>query len=395
MIKYKYLIIGGGMTGHSAATGIRSVDKDGSLSMFTEEPNLPYERPPLSKKLWTGKAFESIWCPVDDLCMDIHTAESITAIDRASKKITVKKGTEYGYEKLLLATGGTPRKLDTGEGLINYYRTVQDYLALRADTEKADDFAIIGGGFIGSEIAAALTMNKKKVSSIYMEDGITARNLPHDLAQYVTKYFHDKGVTNYPGSSIVRVEKKKDKTSLVFKNDQNVETELISQRVVAGLGIIPNTQLVSASGLKVENGIVVNEYLQTDDPNVFSAGDAANYFDPTLNVRRRVEHADNAYAMGLAAGINMAGEMKPWNYLPYFYSDLFELGYEAVGELDARLETFSDWIEPFKKGVVYYLKDGRIRGVLLWNVWEKVPAAREAIAMKGPFNSQNLKGLIK
>ena len=238
-------------------------------------------------------------------------------------------------------------------------------------------------------------MNGKNVTSVYMEDGITARNLPHDLSQYVTRYFQDKGVKVNPNCSIVRVEKKKDKTSLVFKNPQNIETEIVSQRVVAGLGIIPNTQLASAAGLKVENGIVVNEYLQTDDPDIFSAGDVANYFDPVLNVRRRVEHADNAFAMGLAAGINMAGEMKPWKYLPYFYSDLFELGYEAVGELDARLETFSDWIEPFKKGVIYYLKDGRIRGVLLWNVWEKVSAAREAIVMKGPFNSKNLKGLIK
>jgi NADPH-dependent 2,4-dienoyl-CoA reductase/sulfur reductase-like enzyme len=395
MIKYKYLIIGGGMTGHSAAKGIRSVDKDGSLGMFTEEPNPPYERPPLSKKLWTGKAFETIWCPVDDLCVDIHTTESVVGIDRASKKITVKKGTEYGYEKLLIATGGAPRKLNTGMGLINYYRTIQDYQALRADTKKADVFAIIGGGFIGSEIAAALTMNGKKVSSIYLEDGITARNLPHDLAHYITKYFQEKGVKVYPGSSIVRVEQKKDKTSLVFKNTNDVETEIIAQRVVAGLGIIPNTQLATASGLKVENGIVVNEFLQTDDPNVFSAGDVANYFDPVLNVRRRVEHADNAFAMGMSAGVNMAGEMKAWNYLPYFYSDLFELGYEAVGELDARLETYADWTEPFKKGVVYYLKDGRIRGVLLWNVWEKVPAARETIALKGPFTSKNLKGLIK
>ena len=395
MIKYKYLLIGGGMTGYSGATGIRTVDKEGSIGMFTEEPNLPYERPPLSKKLWKGKPFESIWCIVNDLCMDIHTNESVIGIDRSAKKITVKKGTEYGYEKLLLATGGTPRKLETGEGLINYFRTIQDYQALRADTEKADDFAIIGGGFIGSEIAAALNMNGKNVTSVYMEDGITARNLPHDLSQYVTRYFQDKGVKVNPNCSIVRVEKKKDKTSLVFKNPQNIETEIVSQRVVAGLGIIPNTQLASAAGLKVENGIVVNEYLQTDDPDIFSAGDVANYFDPVLNVRRRVEHADNAFAMGLAAGINMAGEMKPWKYLPYFYSDLFELGYEAVGELDARLETFSDWIEPFKKGVIYYLKDGRIRGVLLWNVWEKVSAAREAIVMKGPFNSKNLKGLIK
>jgi len=395
MIKYKYLIIGGGMTGHSAATGIRSMDKDGSIGMFTQEPNLPYERPPLSKKLWTGKAFESIWCKVDDLCMDVHTTESVIGMDRSAKKITVKKGTEYGYEKLLLATGGTPRKLDTGVGLINYYRTVKDYQALRADTEKADDFAIIGGGFIGSEIAAALTMIGKKVTSVFLEDGITARNLPHDLSQYVTNYFQDKGVMVNPNCSIVRVERKKDKTSLVFKNAQNIETELVAQRVVAGLGIIPDTQLAIAGGLKVENGIVVNEYLQTDDPSIYSAGDVANYFDPVLNVRRRVEHADNAYAMGLAAGINMTGKMKPWNYLPYFYSDLFDLGYEAVGELDARLETFSDWIEPFKKGVIYYLKAGQIRGVLLWNIWEKVPAAREAIAMKGSFDSQNLKGLIK
>ena len=124
------------------------------------------------------------------------------------------------------------------------------------------------------------------------------------------------------------------------------------------------------------------------------AGDAANYPDATLGERRRVEHEDAALTMGEHAGANMAGANAPYTHLPYFYSDLFDLGYEAVGELDARLQTFEDWKEPFREGVVYYLKDGRVRGVLLWNVWEKKDAARELIAQSGPFMEKDLRGRL-
>lgn len=165
--------------------------------------------------------------------------------------------------------------------------------------------------------------------------------------------------------------------------------------VVAGIGIRPNVSLAQEAGLNVENGIVVNENLQTSAPDVYAAGDAVNFFHTALEKRARLEHEDNAVAMGKLAGRNMAGAGETYNHIPMFYSDLFDLGYEAVGEMNSEMETVADWNEPFKKGVIYYLADGRVRGVLLWNVWKKLGEARALIADQGPFKAEELKGRIK
>jgi NADPH-dependent 2,4-dienoyl-CoA reductase/sulfur reductase-like enzyme len=144
----------------------------------------------------------------------------------------------------------------------------------------------------------------------------------------------------------------------------------------------------------VENGIVVDRFCQTSQPGIYAAGDVANFENPALGSRLRVEHEDNANTMGRTAGYNMAGRATPYDHLPFFYSDLFEFGYEAVGEVDARLETVVDWKEQFREGVVYYLKEGRVRGVLLWNTWGQVDHARGLIAEPGPFRPSDLKGRL-
>jgi len=172
------------------------------------------------------------------------------------------------------------------------------------------------------------------------------------------------------------------------------QREVSAEAVVAGLGIQPSVELAEQAGLRVDNGIVVDELCRTSHPAVFAAGDVASFHNPALDARIRVEHEDNANTMGKVAGENMAGQVTPYHHLPFFYSDLFELGYEAVGELDSRLETVSDWKEPFRDGVVYYLKNGRVRGVLLWNTWGQVDAARGLIADPGPFKASDLKGRI-
>jgi len=153
-------------------------------------------------------------------------------------------------------------------------------------------------------------------------------------------------------------------------------------------------ELAVSSGLKVENGIVVDEFLRTSEPEVYAAGDVANFFSPAFGRRLRVEHEDNANTMGRAAGAAMAGKASPYHHLPFFYSDLFDLGYEAVGELDPHLETVADWKEEHREGVVYYLREGRVRGVLLWNIWGQVDAARQLINGPGPFRAQDLNGRI-
>jgi 3-phenylpropionate/trans-cinnamate dioxygenase ferredoxin reductase component len=164
--------------------------------------------------------------------------------------------------------------------------------------------------------------------------------------------------------------------------------------VVAGIGIHPNIELAQSAGLKIDNGIVVDDHQRTSAADIFAAGDVARFPHPTLGKPMRVEHEDNALQMGKQAGRNMAGADEAYTHTPYFYSDLFELGYEAVGELSSKLETVADWQEPFQKGVIYYLDAGRVRGILLWNVWEKLKEATALMAEAGPFKAEDLKGRI-
>ncbi|MCC7083470.1 MAG: NAD(P)/FAD-dependent oxidoreductase [Pirellulales bacterium] len=391
----KYLIVGGGMTAAAAVDGIREVDPGGSIGLLCAETHPPYDRPPLSKKLWTGKPFESIWRQVDRQGLALYLGRTARQLDSEKKCVTDDEGTTYGYDKLLLATGGTPRRLPFGGKQIIYFRTVDDYQRLRALSQAEEHFAVIGGGFIGSEVAAALAMNGKKVVMVFPEAGIGSRIFPLDLATNLNEYYRQQGVEVLPGQLVHDLDTHGGRPVLKVRSavDQT-EREIEANGVVAGIGILPNVELAQAAGLEVENGIRVDASLRTSHPNIYAAGDVANFYNLSLDKRLRVEHEDNANTMGRLAGQSMAGRAVAYDYLPSFYSDLFELGFEAVGEVDSRLETFADWKQPYREGVVYYLRDGRVRGVLLWNVWEQVDAARKLIAEPGPFGPEKLKGRL-
>jgi NADPH-dependent 2,4-dienoyl-CoA reductase/sulfur reductase-like enzyme len=385
-MNYKYLIIGGGMTGDAAAQGIRELDSIGTIGVVTAEPHPPYNRPPLSKSLWKGESEEKIWRDVAP-GTELLSGRRITALDLGAKRATDEREKVYHFEKLLLATGGSPRRLPGESDQVIYFRTVDDYRRLRKNVRGR--IAVIGGGFIGSEVAAAVRMQESEVVMIVPEQGIGARVFPADLAAFLVTYYREKGVDVRIGEGVKTVQSRDGKAAIATTNGDEIAADI----AVAGLGIVPNTDLAKQAGLKIDNGILVDEHLRTSKPDVFAAGDVANFENPVLG-RMRVEHEDNANTMGRAAGRAMAGDATPYEHLPFFYSDLFELGYEAVGELDPRLETFPDWKEPFREGVVYYLKDGRVRGVLLWNTWGQVDAARALIAEKGPFKAESLKGRL-
>jgi NADPH-dependent 2,4-dienoyl-CoA reductase/sulfur reductase-like enzyme len=391
MQHYKYLIVGGGMTGDAAVQGIRSVDAAGRIGIISTEPDPPYNRPPLSKTLWKGESLDSIWRKSGHHEVTLLLGRTVASIDAANKQVVDTQGHRYSWEKLLLATGGTPRRLPFGGDHIVYFRTVADYRKLRELANKGRRFVVIGGGFIGSEITAALAMNQKEVTAVFPGKNIGDRVFPQELAEFISAFYRQKGVELLTGEQISGLEERDGQLALRTSSGR----ELLVDGVVAGIGIEPNVELASAAGLKVKNGIVVNEFLQAAHPDIFAAGDVAAFFNPLLGERIRVEHEDNANTMGHVAGRNMAGEMERYHHLPSFYSDLFELGYEAVGQLDSRLQTFADWKQPNKEGVIYYLHNGRVRGVLLWNVWGKVDAARALIAEPGPFGVQNLKGRIQ
>ena len=390
MRDYKYLIIGGGLAGDAAVRGIRELDNEGSIGMISMEPDPPYVRPNLSKGLWKGRPIEKIWRNTRDQGAELLLGRKITELDPQKKCLRDEYGDEYTFEKLLIATGGSPVRLPFGGEDIIYFRDLRDYHRLRALSENGDQFLVIGGGFIGSEIAAALTMVGKKVTMVFPDEGIGANIYPGDLSRYLNDYYREKGVEVVTNDSVAGVEQNGTRLTVRTRSGRAFEID----GVVAGIGIRPNLELAQQAGLHIENGIVVDEHLVTSVPDVYAAGDVANFQHEALGKRVRVEHEDNAVHMGKLAGRNMAGAHESYAHTPMFYSDLFELGYEAVGELNSNLETVTDWQEPFKKGVIYYLENDQVRGVLLWNVWDQVEKARALIAEQTPFRAADLKGRI-
>jgi len=369
----RYLIVGGGMTADAAVQGIRERDPDGAITLVGDEPHPPYKRPPLTKGLWKGGDEEKIWKGTAERGVEVVLGRSIVSLDLEARRATDDAGGEYAYEKLLLATGGRPRRLDNADEAVVYYRTLDDYRKLRAAVERGAGFVVIGGGFIGSEIAAALATNGAAVTMVFPEPGIGWRVFPAHLAKFVAGYYREKGVDVRPEETVVSVEGGR----VTLGSGSVVEADV----VVAGLGIEPRTELAAAAGLTVDNGIVVDEYGRVDGrDDVFAAGDVANFPMSALERQFRVEHEDHANSHGKAVGANMAGAAQPYDHIPFFYSDLFDLGYEAVGEADSRLATVEHWDEPNRKGVVVYVDDAkRPRGFLLWNTWDKVDAATELI----------------
>ena len=390
MPHYRYLIVGGGMTADAAIGGIRQTDPGGRIGLIGADSHPPYNRPPLSKALWKGEPLENVWRRTNRQDVDLHLGRTARTLDAKQKLVTDDQGTTYTWDKLLLATGGSPRRLPSGVDAVIYYRSLDDYTRLRGLTEHAQRFAVIGSGFIGSEIAAALAMNHKDVVMLFPGKGIGDRIFPPELVRFLNEYYREKGVDLQAGERVVALEPKGSQVTLRAQSGR----EFVADGIVAGMGIEPNTDLARAAGLEVHDGLVVDERLRTTHPDIYAAGDVASYYSPALGKRLRVEHEDNANVMGKAAGQLMAGGGGPYQHISFFYSDLFELGYEAVGELDWRLETVVDWKEPYREGVVYYLQDGRVRGVLLWNVWNQVDAARRLIAEPGPFRSADLKGRL-
>ena len=390
MTHYPYLIIGGGMTGAAAANGIRELDDAGTIGLISVEPEPPYDRPPLSKKLWDGKK------TIDEIYVKLpgnvqpHFGRRVVALDPAARAVTLDDGARHTYGRLLLATGGDPRRLPFGGAAVNYYRTLADYRALRADADRGAGFVVIGGGFIGSEVAASLRKRGNDVTLVFPEAAICNRVFPARLGAYLNDTYREKGVEVLAESTVTDIEVGESGATVTLDDGRR----LAADRVVAGIGIEPDVTLARAAGLGVDNGILVDERLQTTQPGIYAAGDVANYPDAMLGMRRRVEHADAARAMGRAAGRNMAGAGEAYRYLPMFYSDLFELGYEAVGQCDSRLEVVEDWQEEFKRGVLYYLQDGRVRGVLLVDVWEKVAEAQRIIEAGAVEDAVTLRGRI-
>jgi NADPH-dependent 2,4-dienoyl-CoA reductase/sulfur reductase-like enzyme len=375
----RYLIVGGGLTADAACDGIRDVDPDGPILLVADETHPPYARPPLSKALWKGDEESTIWRATEEVGVELRLGRRIVALDLTTREARDDRGTRYAYEKVLLATGGRPRRLPFGGDEVIYFRTLDDYRRLRALADDGARCVVIGGGFIGSEIAAALALNGCSVSMVIPEHGIGARIFPPELSRALGDYYRSRGVEVLAGESVTGI----DAGRVLIGSGRTLEADV----VVAGIGLEPNVELATGANLPVSNGILVDSLGRIGGrDDAFAAGDVARF--PALGGELRLEHEDHAKSHGKHVGANMAGAAAPYEHLPFFYSDLFDLGYEAVGELDSRLATLAELGELGEQGIVYYL-DGerRPRGVLLWNLFGRVDDARVLIRTGEPVTT--------
>lgn len=395
---YDYMIVGSGLAGVSAIDGVRKQDKAGTLLLIGEEHHMPYDRPPLSKKLWWGKkTVEEIVLKSADFYVqngvDLKLGSRVVELDVTSKTAKDDQGNRYSFNKLLLATGGKPHRLPIPGGDlpgISYYRSLDDYLAIRAVAAQGRSALIIGGGFIGSEIAASLRSNGLEVTMLFPGPYLVHKVFPDYLGRALTEQFRARGIRiefDLPAA----IEGEGKHFIVVTGNGIRHEADM----VIVGIGIAPEIGLAQQAGLTVDNGIVVDDYLATSHPDIFAAGDNTFFRSALRGRRTRLEHWDNALHQGRYAGRNMAGAREPYDYEPYFFSDLFEFGYEAVGEVDARLATFADWQKENHTGVIYYLRDDMVRGVMLCNVWNKVAEARALLHSGERATPDSLRGRIR
>lgn len=376
MSRYEYVIVGGGMIADAAAKGIRELDPEGSILVLGDEPDAPYTRPALSKLIWLDPSFTEDKVPLgtESTGAEIRTGVTVESIDTGSKTVTAA-GETVEYGSLLIATGGTATQIDVPAGdRVIYFRTFADYRHLRALADARPHVAVVGGSYLGTEIAAALVQNDCRVTLVTPDGVLREKIFPADLAERFQSWFEDAGVEIVPGTRIASGRETDDGVVLTTEDGATIEADV----VVLGLGITPNTQLAEAAGLTVDDGIVVDERLRTNAPSIYAAGDVASYPDALLG-RRRIEHVDLARKQGRAAGRAMAGDDTPFTYTPYFYSMVFGNRYEAVGTLDASLDTVAAWAEPLTTGTVYYLDGDEVQGVLLWgNSSDAEPGARDA-----------------
>ncbi|MCM0619251.1 NAD(P)/FAD-dependent oxidoreductase [Nocardioides bruguierae] len=401
MTRYDYLIIGGGMSADAAAQAIREKDENGTIGILSEEPTQPFPRPALSKKLWTDPDFtrDENWLgTVEAARADVLLEHRVVGVDTDARSVTCANGDTYSYGRLLVATGGHPRTLEglpEGERVL-YYRSLRDYERLRALTsgdglaDVKPHVAVVGGGYIGTEIAAAMLGEGCQVTLVHPDEVLGEKTYPTELARELDQEFRSHGATVLAGARVTDGDEEGDGVRLNLSDGSVVEADV----AVVGLGIEPATGFLSGSLRRAEDGsILVDDRLRTSAPDVWACGDVVTYPDAVLGLRR-VEHVDNATTMGAVAGRNLAGAEEVYDHTPMFYSDLFDLGYEAVGTLDASLETF---VEDAGDGgrIVYYLTDDEVVGVLGWNVFGRTDAAVALLAQHSrPADASDLAGAL-
>jgi len=334
----KVVVLGGGMVaGYAAKQLVELGLRHGELAILSADHSVPYERPPLSKGFLAGKdTEEAIRINPEDFYtkhgIELKLECEISGLDTKRKRLFLKSGDEFGFNKLIVATGARPRLLNVpGANLRNlcYLRTLNDSKVIRSALGKVKHAVVIGGGFIGMEVAAVLAQKGIEVTMVLGEDRIWKRLFSPEMSSFFEAYYAARSVHLIKATTVSELRGDGAVSSAVLANGQTIPCEL----VVAGIGVQPATEMLANSGLDVGDGIIVNEYLETSQPDVLAAGDVANYQDVLFGSHRRVEHWDNAVSQGQYCARSLMGDRIPYKHVPYFFSDVFDLSYEYWGDL--------------------------------------------------------------
>ena len=340
----KFTILGGGMVaGYAAKQLVEFGLKPGELTIVSADSSVPYERPPLSKGFLAGRDTEAgIRINAEDFYrdhgIDVRLQTEVTGLAPAAKRIHLHSGEELDFDKLILATGSRVRRLDVpGAGLdgVHYLRSLDDSKRIRGHAGHARRAVVLGGGFIGMEVASVLAQKQIETTMVLREDRIWKQFFSPEMSRFFETYYTARGVRFAKLASIAEIHGSGAVNSVVLTDGRSVPCDM----VVAGIGVLPVTDFLASSGIEVQNGVMVNQYLETNRPGIYAAGDVANYQDVLFGKRRRVEHWDNAVAQGQHCARLLTGEHKEFRHVPYFFSDVFDLSYEFWGDPAGAEET--------------------------------------------------------
>lgn len=400
MNTFDYVIVGAGMAGAAAVEGIRAEDPTGTIALIGAEADPPYNRTTLSKALWRDPettTTTSILLPAAGAPgVTTILGTRVVALDVEAHTVTTDDGRTIAYRRLVLTTGGHARTggISASRRVIHFH-DLADYRALRVLADAGAHVVVVGGGFIGTELAAVLAASPATVTFVFPGAHVDGHVAPGEIAAHLDEIYRSHGVTLVPDTRVSGVREDEGGVVVTFEGGGEVSADA----VVMGLGQEPDVALAVAAGLTVDGGIVVDDHGRTSAADVFAAGDAVVHPDRVFGPRM-TPHEDAAVTGGRVAGRNAAGADVADDHVPFFYSDLFEDGYEALGRTDPLGRVVVDWKEPGAAAVVYFLDDESVlQGVLMWNVWGDDDHDTKAIAAtlledRSPRSEADLVGAI-
>jgi 3-phenylpropionate/trans-cinnamate dioxygenase ferredoxin reductase component len=395
--KPSFIIVGGGLTGAIATQTLREEGFDGRITLLGQEPNAPYERPPLSKDYLQGKADrDSIFVHPEPWYaeheVDLSLGAAVTSLDPAARTVTTDTGAQLHYDKLLLATGSKPRRLEVpGAELhgVHYLRNVEDSERIKIEFARAERVVIIGAGWIGLETAAAARAAGLDVTLLVSGDMPLQRVLGPEVAPIFDELHRSHGVDlRYRTTATELTGRHGAVTGVILSDGTRIDADMI----IVGIGAVARTELAAAAGLKIDNGLVVDEHLRTSDPDIFAAGDIANAYNPRLGRHIRVEHWANARRQGLVAAKAMLGQDAVDLRPSYFYTDQYDLGMEYTGDIGPAgydRVVFRRYADS-SQVIVFWLYEQRVQAGMNINIWDVAEDIERLVQSARPISVDEL-----